>query len=211
MFHLAGRRRRRENVGNERAHLAAVEVAFAAAAQRIEPPIEVALEAIDDKRIEPGEAFLADELIEPVLPFDEEMQAPLAILDIKRQEIFHPGGRMAGGLRLELEGFAVGALVNDAFVQHPGVDDLRDQARERRLRRHPAQAHDQLRAERAHRGELEPHIGLVSKARVARHVGIDLLAPGAQRVGRDRLIERGGNHARHPVAHTRPRAVDDGA
>ena len=49
------------------------------------------------------------------------------------------------------------------------------------------------RAEGAHRGELEPHIGLVGKAGIARDLSVDLLAPAAQLVGRDRPVEVAGD------------------
>ena len=85
-------------------------------------------------------------------------------------------------------------------------------ARERGLRRHAPQLDDQLRAEGAHRRELEPHIGLVGKAGIARDVRVDLLAPAAQLVGRDRAVETVAvTTLGHQFADLGPRAVDDRA
>ena len=43
-----------------------------------------------------------------------------------------------------------------------------------------AQLDDQIGAKGAHRGELEPHIGLVGKAGIDRDLRVHLLAPGPQ-------------------------------
>src|SRR5262245_17713190 len=171
---LPGRRRRRKDVRHQVADRVAVERRILALAQGVEPAVELALEPIDHHRIEPGEALLADQLIEPVLPLDQEMQAPLAILDVESQQILDPAGNAVGGLGLELERLAVGALVDDALGERPGVDDLGHHARHRRLRGNAAQLDDQLRAEGAHRGELEPDVGLVGEAGVDGDVRVDL-------------------------------------
>src|SRR5262245_11121406 len=109
----------------------AVEGRTVTAAQRIEPAIELALEPVDHGRIEAGEALLVEHVVEPVLPLDQEMQSPLAILDVESEQIADPGRKMLRALGLELERLAVGALVDDALAQRPGVDDVGDHARER--------------------------------------------------------------------------------
>src|SRR5215470_1895947 len=105
---LAGRGCGGENVSDQVADLAAVEVLMLPPTQGIEPAVERALETIDGERIEPGEAVLADQLVEPVLPLDQEMQAPLAILHVEREEILYPRGKMIRALDFEFERLAVG-------------------------------------------------------------------------------------------------------
>ena len=72
--------------------------------------------------------LLIDELIKPVLPLDQEVHAPRAVLHVESQEIFHPCGKMRPRLDLEFERFAVGPLVDDTLGQRPGVDDFRHYA-----------------------------------------------------------------------------------
>ena len=116
---------------------------------------------------------------------------------------------MLRGLTLEFEHFAVGPFIDDAFVQCPRIDDFGHHARQRRLRRHAPQLHDQLSAERAHGGKLQPYIGLISKAGIARDVRVNLLAPGAELLARDRPIERRGHDLPYQLIDVRTRAVDN--
>ncbi len=77
------------------------------------------------------------------------------------------------------------------------------------MRRHAPQLDDQLRAEGAHGGELEPHVGLVGKSGIACDVAVDLLAPASHVVRRDRPIEGGGHDLGHQLTDLRTRAVHD--
>src|SRR5262245_20274575 len=116
MLDLRGRGRGGKCVRHQVADLAAVTVGILPASQRIEANIKLALEAIDHQRIETDETILTDELIEPVLPLDQKMEAPLAVLHVEGQEVFHPSRKMVRGLGLEFERFAIGPLVDDAFA-----------------------------------------------------------------------------------------------
>ncbi len=122
---LAGRRHGRENVRDQFANLGAVEGDILPPAKPVEAAIEFPFEPVDDARIEAGEPLLTEQFVEPVLPLDEKMQPPLAVLHVEGQQILHPARQVPLGLGLELERLAVGALVDDAFVDGPGVDDLR--------------------------------------------------------------------------------------
>jgi hypothetical protein len=117
-------------------HLAAVKLGSLPAPQLVEPAIELALEPIDDQGIEPREVVLIDKLIEPILPLDQEMHASHSVFHVESQEVFHPRGKMIGGLGFEFERFAVGPLIDNALAQRPGVDDIGNDARQRRLRGH---------------------------------------------------------------------------
>src|SRR5262245_18250547 len=116
---------------------------------------------------------------------------------------------MLGSLHFEFERFAVGALVDDPFAQRPGIDDFAHHARQRRLRRHASYLDDQFRAEAAYRSELEPHVRLIGKSRVARDVRVDLLAPRSKLVVGDRAIECGSHDVRYQLADLRTSTVDD--
>src|SRR3954467_7735336 len=115
----------------------------------------------DHGRVQVSKPRLTKLVVEPVLSLDQKMQPPLTILDVERQEITGPGRKMIGPLGRELERLAVSALVHDALAQSPSVNDVGNDARERRLRRTSAQLDNQLRAKRAHRCKLQPHIGLI--------------------------------------------------
>ena len=189
----------------------AVEGGAVAAAQRVEAAIELALEAVDHGRVEAGKALLVKHVVDPVLPLDQEMQPALAIFDVEGEQIADPGRQMLRTLGGEFERLAVGALVDDALAQRPGIDDVGDHARERGLRRDAAQLDDQLGAKRAHRCELEPDIGLIGKAGVDRDPVIDLLAPAAQLLLADRAVDPRWHQLGDELADMRARAVDDGA
>src|SRR5262245_11761370 len=209
MLDLRTRGRGGKNICRKLAHLSAVKAGILAAPQRVQPGIELTLELIDHERIKPREMVLIDELIKPILARDEEVHSPHAVSDIEGQEVFHPGGKMIRGLALEFERFAVGPFVDDAFVQRPGIDDFGHDARQRRLRGHAPQLHDQLSAERAHGGKLEPHIGLIGKAGVASDVRVNLLAPGSNLLARDRPIECRGHDFSYQLTDVGTGAVDD--
>ena len=153
--------------------------------------------------------FLTEQLVEPVLPLDQKLQAAFAVFHVEGKEVLHPGRELIRGLRFEFERCAVRARVDDALAHRPGVDDLGHHARQRGLRRHAPQPDDELGAEGAHGRKLEPHIGLVGKSGVARDMRVDLLAPAPQVVGGDRAIERGGHDLGHQLADMGTRAVDD--
>ena len=94
---LGGRRRGREDVGHERARIRAVVAGILALAQRVEATIEFPFQAIDHQRVEAREALLIEQLVQPVLPFDEEVQAPLAVFDIEGEQILDPAGKVVRG------------------------------------------------------------------------------------------------------------------
>ena len=116
---------------------------------------------------------------------------------------------MVGRRRLEFKRLAVGALVDDALSERPGIDDFRNHARQRRLRRHASQLDDQLGPEGAHRGEFQSHIGLVGKAGILRDLIVHLLAPSAHLGARDRSVEARRDDLGDQLADLRPGAVDD--
>src|SRR3954452_9290272 len=124
MLDLTRRGHAWENLRHQRTRFLAVEIGAFAPPKRIKPIIELTLEPIDNLGIEALEAFLADELIQSVLPFNQKVQAPFSILDVKGQEVIHPGRRTSSALGLELEDVAIGALINDLFVHGPGIDDF---------------------------------------------------------------------------------------
>ena len=136
LLHLSRRRLAGKNVRHQGAQLRAVECGPLAAPKPVEARIEFALEPVDHDRIEAGEAFLTEQLVEPVLPLDQEMQAALAVFHVEGQQVLHPGRELIRGLRFEFERCAVRARVDDALAHRPGVDDLGDHARQRGLRRH---------------------------------------------------------------------------
>src|SRR6266508_2260541 len=139
MLDLTGGGRSRENVGHQVADLATVEAGILPAPKRIEATVECPLEPVDHERIEADEAILTDQLIKPVLPLDQKVQAPLAVFDVESQQVFYPSREVFLGLRIELERFAVGALVDNALAHGPGIDDFGHHARQRGLRRHAPQ------------------------------------------------------------------------
>src|SRR4029077_11343393 len=84
--------------------------------QGIETAIELAFEAVDHGRVEPGKMLLVEQPIQPILPLNQKMQAPLAIIDIEGEEEFDPRRqpRCLGGLVLER--LALGLVVDDTAV-----------------------------------------------------------------------------------------------
>src|SRR5947209_4272085 len=79
------------------------------------------------------------------------------------------------------------------------------------MRRHAAELDDQLCAEGAYRGELEPDVSLIGKSGVAGDVRVDLLAPGSQLHVCDRPVERGGHDLGHQPVDLWASAVDNRA
>src|SRR5262245_14296477 len=100
MLDLGGRRSGREDVSDQIADLRAVEADALPLPQCIEPAVELALEPIDRQRIETAEAVLVEQLIEPVLAFDQEMQTPFAVPDVEGEQVLHPGWNLSARLRL---------------------------------------------------------------------------------------------------------------
>ncbi len=129
MLDLAYRGYARKDLHHELARLFTVKVGALAAPERIEPVIELTLEPIDNLRIEAYEVFLVDELIKPVLSFDQEVQSPFSVLDVKGQKIVHPRWKGFPGLGFEFQPSTVCALVDDFLAHGPGIDDFRDHPR----------------------------------------------------------------------------------
>src|SRR5271166_2818639 len=84
---LPSRGHARKNLSDKPAGLLAVKIGAFTAAERIEQVVELTLEPIDGLRVEPCEAFQADQLIKPVLAFDQKVQAPLAVFDVEGQKV----------------------------------------------------------------------------------------------------------------------------
>src|SRR3954451_17358477 len=111
VLNLVGRRHRGEYLRHQRTRLGTVIVRIVASAQRIEAAVEGALEAIDDKRIKAAETFFIEHVVKPVLAFDQEMQAALAIPDIEGEQVSHPARQTRRRGRVKLERFAIDAFV----------------------------------------------------------------------------------------------------
>ena len=69
--------------------------------------------------------LLTEQLVEPVLPLDQELQAALAIFDVEGKEDIPPTAEGDPAVcASNSSACAVGARVDDALAHRPGVDDL---------------------------------------------------------------------------------------
>src|SRR5262249_60204610 len=96
--HFVGGRLRWKHLLDQPMGVRAVEGRAVAAAQRIEPAIELALELVDHGRVKSSEARLIEHIVDSVLAFDQEVQPPLAILDIEGEQMANPGGKVLRAL-----------------------------------------------------------------------------------------------------------------
>ena len=61
-----------------------------AAVEDIQAVVEAALQAVDYSPVETLKMRLVECLIEPILSFDHEVQAPFAVVNVESQQELHP-------------------------------------------------------------------------------------------------------------------------
>src|SRR5258706_4954677 len=79
-----------EQIAHEAVRLYAVEPRLLAPLQAVEQAVESAFESIDNAGLEPREAALVEQAVEPVLALDHEIEAPLAVIDVEGEKKFRP-------------------------------------------------------------------------------------------------------------------------
>src|SRR5262249_45991718 len=131
---------------------------------------------------------VVEHLIKPGLTLDQEIEPPLAKNDVEGEKKTDPAGNGAGAADALAHQRAALALIEGTGVPRPGIDEGGDGAGHRRPCGEIEQAGDELRHERAHRGELQTDIALIGEASVARDLSVHLLAPTLYLIGGELLV-----------------------
>ena len=174
----------------------------------VEHGIEAALEPVDDLRIEIVIGFAVQHFVQTVLPFDQEMEPPFAILDVERKEKLCPS-RQTAVCRLHLRHER--SRCSSIRVRRAQRSiTVGDGAGQRRPFRHIAQLDDDRGEEIPHRHQLQADIPLIGKSRIVCDLVVHLFPPMAQFVRRYGPVQWLGNGLGDKRADLRPRAVDDG-